>query len=92
MKFESDIPEKYKESYEELIRATELDMLTLWVGYVNGEKRVLLCIEVIDEENDDYIIYPYAVMIDHERDEVWDFDRRPMTQEDLPDEIRGENY
>lgn len=85
----SDIPDEHKEALKKLIRACELDMLSLLEGFFNGEKRTLLCIEV--EHEDEFEMFPLAVMISHDKDELWDFDRQLLSEGFLPEVVNNEN-
>jgi len=66
------------EILSEIATSAELGYLILMKGYVDGVEKTLLCIDIAD--TDTHLIYPKAVLIDPEKEEVLGPDKEPLNK------------
>jgi len=66
------------EILSEITSSAEIGLLILLKGYVNGTEKTLLCIDIAD--TDTHLIYPKAVLIDPEKEEILGPDKEPLNK------------
>lgn len=62
----------------EITSSADMGLLILLKGYVDGVEKTLLCIDIMD--TDTHLIYPKAVLIDLEKEEVLGPDKEPLNK------------
>ena len=66
------------EILSEITTSAEMGLLILLKGYVDGVEKTLLCIDIKD--TDTHLIYPKAVLIDLEKEEILGPDKEPLNK------------
>jgi len=72
------ITEDELKNLSEITGSAEYGILILLKGYVDGVEKTLLCIDISD--TDTHLIYPKAVLIDLEKEEVLGPDKEPLNK------------
>ncbi len=77
------IPKKASRYFDEITTAVHNGSLLIMQGLFNGEERTLVCIQVKDKDDPDFVnVYPRAVIIDEDIDSLHDFDGKPVGEPD----------